>query len=213
MALQQFHNGSHVQIEYKSYQLNPTINLEANEDIYMLLMKKYDLPKDKVKQMTDQLCEQGEQIGLRFQFDNLRCCNTFHAHRLVKFAEQERKNHLVTDLLFKKFFIDQENIGERDVLLSVAKEAKLNESEVDSLLCLNKFARAVENDQQMAEEIGISNVPFYIFNDQHALVGFQPLDMFVSILEELWKDESTQHKVENSKDTCKSSYCTGNDCE
>ncbi|MEI3604153.1 DsbA family oxidoreductase [Pseudogracilibacillus sp. SE30717A] len=213
MALQQFKHREYVQIEYKCYQLDSNAGKEKTEDIYSMLMKKYGLSIEKVKEMMDQICIQAEQIGLHFQFEKLQHANTFHAHRLVKFAEREEKEQLIIDLLFKKHFIEHENIGERDVLLSIAKEAELNESDVDSLLCLNNYAKAVKNDEQMAEEIGISGVPFYIFNDQHAVAGAQPLEVFVTILEELWNEEIVQEKGNNTNNQCKSSYCTGNDCE
>ncbi|MEI3614287.1 DsbA family oxidoreductase [Pseudogracilibacillus sp. SO30301A] len=101
------------------------------------------------------------------------------------------------NLLFKRYFRDGENIGDKNVLLSIAEEVGLDDKEVDSLLCLNKYGRAVQNDELIAKEIGIEDVPFFIFNEQLAVSGVQTIEIFKNVLEETWQECKEHLDVKN----------------
>lgn len=214
LALEQFDKKQYVNIEYKSYQLDPNAKSENRETVYSMLMEKYKLSSGKTREMTGQICEQAEQVGLTFHFDNLEHTNTFHAHRLVKYAEKCQKELDLVNLLFYQYFTLNRNIGNRDVLLALAKELGFDEDEVDELLSLNCYAKAVDHDIDLAREIGVNGVPFFIFNEKYAISGAQPTDVFLNVLDQLWQEEKDAilTRAEKGK-TCKSSYCIGNDCE
>src|SRR5699024_8365237 len=152
-----------------------------------------------------------EEIGLNMVFDNIVHTNTFHAHRLVKYASEHNKALPLIDLLFNSYFSWNENIGESHVLQRLAEQAGLLKGEVDTLLCLNTYAKRVKLDEQLAEEIGISTAPFFIFNEEYALSGLQPVHIFTDILNELGQEE--QKLDEKSKHASERSYCTGENCD
>lgn len=205
LAMEQFEHRQFIQIEFKSYELAPDVCLDLNEE----KTKKYGTPNEKINQMRSH----AEEIGLTINVENLEEINTFNAHRLVKYAEKQGKELAVIDLLFKSYFCDGENIGDKNVLLSIAEKAGLDDKEVDSLLCLNKYGRAVQNDELIAKEIGIEDVPFFIFNEQLAVAGIQTVELFKNVLEESWEECKEQLDVKKSTEQCRKSYCVGNDCE
>lgn len=215
LALEQFENNESVQIEFKSYQLDPYADSEANEKVYSVLMKKHNLPIHKVKEMTNQICSQAEEIGLHFRFDDMKHINTLNAHRLVKFSQCSGKEKEVIKRLYKGYFEDNRNIGDRNILLSVAKDVNLDEEEVDALLCLNNYVKAVHADMQMAEELGIDSVPFFIFDEQYGVSGVQPEHVFLKILGQVWDESEDRDSPNDTKQNEKGeqSYCIGNDCE
>jgi predicted DsbA family dithiol-disulfide isomerase len=45
------------------------------------------------------------------------------------------------------------------------------------------YAEAVRTSQQQAQRRGITGVPCYVFNGEHALTGAQPTDVFVEALD------------------------------
>lgn len=205
LAMEQFEHRQFIQIEFKSYELAPDVCLDLNEE----KTKKYGTPNEKINQMRSH----AEEIGLTINVENLEETNTFNAHRLVKYAEKQGKELAVIDLLFKSYFSDGENISDKNVLLSIAEKAGLDDKEVDSLLCLNKYGRAVQNDELIAKEIGIEDVPFFIFNEQLAVAGVQTVELFKNVLEESWEECKEQLDVKKSTEQCRKSYCVGNDCE
>lgn len=214
LAIEQFKHKQFIQIEFKSYELNPDAYPYPNEEKTMNLSKKDCLLNEKNQETINRIKNQAKEIGLTINFENLEDANTFNAHRLVKYAEKQGKEANVIDLLFNRYFTDGENIGDKNVLLSIAGEAGLDEEEVDSLLCLNKYGRAVQNDELIAKEIGVEDVPFFIFNEQLAVSGIQPVEIFKNVLEEIWEECKEEH-IDGKKSTeqCGKSYCIGNDCE
>src|SRR5699024_11908857 len=79
------------------------------------------------------------------------------------------------------------------------------------LLWLNNYAKMIKLDEQLAEEIGISTAPFFIFNEEYALSGLQQVHIFTDILNELGQEE--QKLDEKSKHASERSYCTGENCD
>src|SRR5690625_1988173 len=159
----------------------------------MNLSTKDCLLNEKNQETINRIKNQAKEIGSTIYFENLEDANTCNAHRLVKYAEKQGKEANVIDLLFNRYFTDGENIGDKNVLLSIAGEAGLDEEEVDSLLCLNKYGRAVQNDELIAKEIGVEDVPFFIFNEQLAVSGIQPVEIFKNVLEEIWEECKEEH--------------------
>lgn len=58
--------------------------------------------------------------------------------------------------------------------------------ETRETLSSGAFADAVSTDQEEASEIGISGVPFFLFNRQLAVSGAQPVDIFEKALAQSW---------------------------
>src|SRR5699024_472285 len=127
------------------------------------------------------------------------------AHRLVKYGSEHNKAWPSIDLLFNSYFSWTANIGESNVLQRLAEQAGLLRGAVDTLLCLNNYAKRVKLDERFAEAIGISTAPFFIFNEEYALSGLQPVHIFTDIVNELGQEEHTLD--ERSKHASERSYC------
>jgi len=213
LALEQFPNKTDIQIEYVSYQLDPNAMEQSNKTIYEMLMEKYGRSFEEVKSMTGQITMQAKEVGLDFRFDKMKHVNTLNAHRLVKLAKKYGKDKELVDLIFKSYFSEGKQIDNKQELNVLAVEIGLEEEEVDETLAMNCFLKAVKSDLETAKEIGIQGVPFFVFNERYAISGAQPVDVFLNVLEEVWKEnELEKTKIEN-KNTCTTNYCTGKDCD
>src|SRR5699024_1593909 len=150
-----------------------------------VLVKNFNKSTEEALVKVEQINWLAAEIGSNMVFDNVVHANTLHAHRLRKYTSEHNKELPLIDLLFTSYFSWNENIGESHVLQRLAEEAGLLKGEVDTLLCLNNYAKRVKLDEQLAEEIGISTAPFFIFNEEYALSGLQPVHIFTDILNEL----------------------------
>ena len=55
---------------------------------------------------------------------------------------------------------------------------------MDDVLDSNEFAEFVEFDQDLANnQLKVTGVPFFVFNQRIALAGAQPQEVFVQVLE------------------------------
>jgi predicted DsbA family dithiol-disulfide isomerase len=75
-------------------------------------------------------------------------------------------------------------LGQIDVLVAIAGEAGLNESDARSALEADSYRTAVEADVAQAAHFGISGVPFYVIDGKYGISGAQGSDIFASALAE-----------------------------
>lgn len=89
----------------------------------------------------------GAKDGILFAFDRIRRTpNTFDAHRLVWYAEQQKKQDDVVERLFHGYFIEGVDIGDREVLASVAERSGLDR--VDT----RRFLQSHEGEVEVRDE-------------------------------------------------------------
>ena len=61
-------------------------------------------------------------------------------------------------------------------------DAGLDANEVRRVLSGNDYADAVQSDISEARRLGVSGVPFFVFDQRLALSGAQPVETFVDAL-------------------------------
>src|SRR6478735_1461999 len=86
-ALQQFAHKDDVQVEFKSFELDPNAPVDTGKTINEALAAKYGMTIEQAKQANEGIGQQAASVGLSFNFDDMKPTNTFDAHRLAKFAE------------------------------------------------------------------------------------------------------------------------------
>lgn len=95
-----------IELEWKSYQLNPT--LETNLDIttYDYLAENKGMSVAQAKAMTAQVAEMAKTVGLDYDFDKAVVANSFRAHEFSHFAKTFGKQDEAEELLFKAYFTE-----------------------------------------------------------------------------------------------------------
>jgi predicted DsbA family dithiol-disulfide isomerase/tRNA-binding EMAP/Myf-like protein len=132
----------------------------------------------------------GEESGLDFRFDRIaRAPNTVDAHRLVLHAQHTGRARQTADALFHAYFTEGRDIGDSQVLVRVADEVGLDADEVEAYLAGDAGRDAVEESQDAATRLGISGVPFYIFNGRVGISGAQDHDTFARAIGLSFKED------------------------
>lgn len=211
LALEKFPQKQYVKVQYKSFQLVENCKSQA-QTLTQLLMDMYDLQFDEWQQFTKSVCKQAARIGLPMCLEDMKSTCTKDAHRLVKYAEKRGKDLEVVDLLFRHYFSAQENISDKKILLAIAKKCGLDEAEVKEVLSFDKYSRAVEYDNEEAEEIGVKDIPFFVFNEVYALVGNQPEEVFLQALEQTWQENEAYFRKQGKQEAM-TIYCEGDECD
>jgi predicted DsbA family dithiol-disulfide isomerase len=132
----------------------------------------------------DQVRAVGESEGIDFAFDQMkRTPNTVDSHRLIRHAADKALQDSVVQALFDAYFVRAEDIGDREVLVAAAAEAGLDAEETRAFLASDAEAEAVRAEDQSARQAGISGVPCFIFNRQHALAGAHPPEVLFQLFD------------------------------
>lgn len=215
IALNQFSKQQYVKVEYKSFLLHTNDRI-ATGKWKDLLMTTCGIPANEIEQWIEGVRSQANELNLPLQLANFTHTNTLDAHRLVKFAATEGKEREVIDSLFEHFFSLKDksynNINEKHILIQIGKRCGLCDEKIGNLLAIEKYSRAIEVDEADALEIGIENVPFFIFNEKYALVGNQTVEMFLEVLETSWQEDEERLLKKQQSEVESTSYCVGDDC-
>jgi len=183
-ALQQFDHADTVQVEWRSFQLDPGLpKNRVFSSTYQYLAERKGLSVDRAKAMTRSVAETGARAGVILDFDRTIIANTWDGHRLIHLAQSSGNGTAVKEALFRAHFTDGQDISDHRTLIAVATSCGLDEEAVASMLKDDGFGREVERDIREAQDIGIRGVPFFVFNRQYAVSGAQPPEVFLQTLQ------------------------------
>ena len=168
-------------IRWLPYFLNPDTP-EEGEPYRPFLEKKFGGP-EKLAQIQAHVAEAGRSAGIEFAFDRIeRRANTLRAHRLIHRAQRQGDAGALVERLFSGHFQRGEHIGDVDVLVRIAAECGLDEATARAYLASDEDAGEIRAQAEKAQRMGITGVPFFIFNGRVGLGGAQPPDVLLDAL-------------------------------
>ena len=178
-----------VEIVWHPYQLNPATPKEG-VDRKDYLREKFGT-ETYPEQMLGALVEAGETTDIDFKFNAMnRVPNTIDSHRVLRWAQESGHQDAVAEILFRRYFIDNEDIGDIDTLAAAAGEAGMDADIVRKQLSDDTDEEAVRAEAQYASQMGISGVPTFIIDNKYALQGAQPADAFLQVFSKVDEDQA-----------------------
>ena len=206
-ALAQFPQAKNIEIEWKSFQLDPTLPQVATDNHEEYLAKRKGFPVEQVKGMLQNVTNTAKQAGLDFHLEQSVIVNSFNAHRLIQFAKTKGLGDEAEERFFKAYFTEGKDMADLKTLTTLGKEIGLDEKELQAAFTDNQYAEKVNHDTNEARAIGVTGVPFFVFNRKYAVSGAQPPQAFVQALEKSfgeWQQENPQAKLNISQggDSC-----------
>ena len=193
-ALSRFPDAGAVSLEWKSFQLDPTLSKQPTyTDTYHYLSVRKGIAPAQANEMMANIVQAGEAVGITFRFDQAIIANTFDAHRLLQFAKTRQLDAALHTLLFRAHFSEGKNIGDNETLIALACQAGLDAGDARGVLQSNLYADAVTNDIREARQIGVQGVPFFVFNRKYAISGAQPPNVFLQTLEKSFSEWRRDH--------------------
>ena len=111
-----------------------------------------------------------------------RTPNTFAAHQLIDLAQEKAVGNAVVEGLFRAYFLEARDIGDRAVLLEVATGAGLKTADVEARWADAEHARRVATTEEEMRKLGISGVPTFIINRKYGVSGAQPPEAIVQAI-------------------------------
>jgi predicted DsbA family dithiol-disulfide isomerase len=180
MALAEW-DGGPVQIRFLPYELNPSTP-EEGIDHHAYLASKMGSEK-ALEAAHARLADLGKEVGLHYRFDLVKKIpNTFQAHRVLWFAEKEGKDRELHDAFFKAYFTDGKDLTQAGTLVELAGSVGLDKAKVEAFLKSDEGGKEVKESEEKAYDLGVTGVPFFVFNNQFAVSGAQPVSAFKQAL-------------------------------
>lgn len=206
-ALDQFPNKEHVEIEWKSFQLDPTTKSQPGKSTYDYLAERYGRDRQWSIEMHNNIVQQAKADGLEYNFDKAIIANSFDAHRLSHLAKKHGVGNALEELIFKAYFTEGKDVADHNTLIDLGISVGLDATEISAMLNSDLFADAVQKDIAEAQQIGVSGVPFFVMDRKYAVSGAQPLEVFTETLQKTWDTWEGKNQFQTF-DIAEGSVCT-----
>lgn len=173
-----------VEIVWHPFQLNPGTPKEG-VDRKQYLKEKFG-SETYPEGMLTAIGEAGRAAGIEFGFGEMsRVPNTVDSHRVLHWARDSGHQNALAEILFRRYFLDHEDIGDAATLAAAAEEAGMDAAEVRERLGTDDDDERVRAEAQYASQMGITGVPTFIIDNKYAVQGAQNTEVFLQVFEKL----------------------------
>lgn len=174
-----------VHVRWHPFQLNPDLPAAGLPRTAYLARKFGTRAGDVYARVEDA----GAAVGIAFRFDRIEIQpNTFDAHRLVAWAQQQRSADDLVERLFSAFFVEGRRVGDTDELARLAADCGWPADDARAMLNSDALRDVVSSESREAADAGIQGVPCFIFNGRVAVSGAQDSAMLLKAIDAARKD-------------------------
>ena len=188
-ALAQFPQRDQVEVVWKSFQLDPTLETDTSKSVQQSLKESKGWTQEQTEEAMSYVVNMAKSVGLTYHFDKAVVANSFDAHRFSHLAKKHGLQDEAEERLFAAYFIEGKNTADHEVLAQIGTEIGLDADEVKKVLAGNDFAADVEKDIEEARQFRISGVPFFVFDRKYAVSGAQDSKVFLETLQKAFADK------------------------
>jgi predicted DsbA family dithiol-disulfide isomerase len=168
-------------VNWHPFQLNPELPA-AGTDRKRYLEAKFGGPA-RAGEIYARVRAAGETAGIAFDFDRIAVQpNTLSAHRLVAWAQHEHDAGDLVERLFAGYFVDGRNVGDHAVLATIAGEAGFDAAAARAYLDSGAGREEIAAMDVRARKLGVSGVPFFIFDGRVAVSGAHEPEMLMQAI-------------------------------
>jgi predicted DsbA family dithiol-disulfide isomerase len=159
-----------LRVTWRPFELNPSMPPEGMD------RKAYRSTKfgswAKSQALDAEVAREGASEGLDFAHANMeRTPNTFESHRLVWLAGAQGKQDAVVEAIFRAYFVQGKDIGNRQTLVEIAATAGLDRDRVVRFLASDEGRAEVREEEAEARRLGLHGVPLFVLNGKYAASG------------------------------------------
>jgi len=207
-ALDEFPHADEVTITWRAFELDPGAPRERTGDRVEHLARKYGISTDQARAAQDHLTSLAAADGLTFRFDRARPGNTLDAHRLLHLAADQGRQGALKERLLAAYLTDGAPIGDPGTLVDLAAEVGIDPDDARTALASGAYLDAVRADERAAAELGITGVPFFVFDRRYAVSGAQSPEVLRGALDRAWATRAGTLEVTVGGDaTCDGDAC------
>ncbi|ENU90739.1 hypothetical protein F971_03662 [Acinetobacter vivianii] len=200
--------GIELEIHWHSFELDPDAPAKHDTTNTERLAKKYGRSYAEMEDMERNVAAMAAAEGIDFQWQKANSGNSFNAHRIIHLAQSKGLGNEAEEAFFHAYMTEGLAIGEREVVEEIASRIGLDNAEVEYVLDSDELADFVRHDEKIArEQLNVTGVPFFVFDQKLALSGAQPREIFLQALQQAQSTSSEQIEQDDA------AQCNDEQCE
>ncbi len=163
-------------LEWKGFQIHPeypAAGIPVEQRMAQIGRERYEMIWKNILSLA-------ETVGLTIRRPSV-LTNSLMALEATEYAKEQGKGEPFSQAVYEAYFQEGQNIGDLDVIRTLARENGLDSNAVATHLQERTYAPRLEAARQEARTRGVSGVPTFIIGPAQ-IVGAQPRETFVSML-------------------------------
>ncbi len=187
------------EIAYRPFQLNPDMPVEG-VDRASYLEAKFGGP-ERAKTIYARVKAEGAKEGLSLNIEGIaRQPNTLAAHTLLRWGIEAGVQFELKEALLRAYFTENRDIGDHAVLADIAGSVGMDAALVKQLLDEGRDRDIAEQEDAMARQMGVSGVPFFIFERKYGVSGAQPPEQLLQVIDKVAEELASGELAANDAD-------------
>lgn len=184
-AMQQLASEYTFAVQWHAFELNPDHSGQG-EPILPALAKKYGRSEAEMRDNQSNMMTIAQELGINFDsIQQRRTCNTFDAHRLVKWAGEQGQQTAMKQALFDVYFGRALDVSDHQVLLDCVTALGLDSVAAKQVLESDQYAAKVRADEARYQQAGVTSVPAFIINGKYLVSGAQESAAWLQTLQQV----------------------------
>lgn len=163
-----------VEVEWKGFEIHPETPPEGRD------RKSFGYSEDQMAAMSSHIEEMCAEEGLEVA-PRTRSSNSKLAMQIGEFAKEKGRFKEYHDAVFRTYWQEGKDIGQRELLLAVAAEAGLDVGELEAYLEGDGADEKLAEHLREVMQYGIDGVPTFIIGNK-MVVGAQPYEVLEKVL-------------------------------
>jgi predicted DsbA family dithiol-disulfide isomerase len=182
-ALSSFAHRDEVEVVYHSFELDPAYPKDSRETTFAMLSRKYGMSEADARAAESRVADLAAAEGLGFHPER-PVGNTFDIHRVLHLGLAKGVQAELLRALNEAYFAHGRQVFDRDVITEIAAGAGLDAAAAGDVIDGDAYAEEVRQDELQARQLGVSGVPFFVFDMALGVSGAQPTEMFGRALQQ-----------------------------
>ena len=169
-----------MRVQWVHFPLHPDTPAEGQSLKELFAGRNYDIDKRQAE-MRARMAAEGLPYGNRTMTYNSRL-----AQELGSWADTQPGGEAIHDALFRAYFVDCKNIGDKEELIGIAQSVGLDGEKAREAIEKRTFKAAVDADWAKSRDYGVTGVPTFVAGG-YGVVGAQPYEALVQLVEQARK--------------------------
>jgi predicted DsbA family dithiol-disulfide isomerase len=170
------------EIIYVPFQLNPEIPMEGMDRSDYVINKFGSI--ENASPMYSNMIQEAKKETIDIKLEKIqKTPNTILSHVLIDLA---RRNNAQTEIVFEiflEYFTKGTDIGEKNNLIKIGTNHGIKEGLLVNELDSKKNREKINKMDKIGRQIGITGVPFYVFNEKIFISGAQSVKALEEAIE------------------------------
>jgi predicted DsbA family dithiol-disulfide isomerase len=211
-ALSRFNHADQVQVEWRSFELDPDSPRRVDMPVTEMLQRKYGMSREQAIAANEKMTALAASVGLEYHLDEAQRGNTFDAHRLIHLAASHGLGDAMKERLLAAYFTEGLPVGDVPTLVALGIEVGLDPDEVATVLAGDTFGAEVRQDESRARALGANGVPFFVIDETYGISGAQPPEVLLGAMEQAWSETHPLTVIGATSPNADGAACTDDSC-